>query len=54
MRKKTALTPARSNGKHPGGRPSKYTENTLKIAADYILNYEDHGDMIPILRPLNR
>jgi hypothetical protein len=28
-----------------GGRPSKYTENTLKIAADYTANYEDHGDI---------
>ena len=60
QRKKTAIkkvtrktTPARSNGKHPGGRPSVYCEETLKIARNYLAKYERYGDMIPSIAGLS-
>jgi len=46
-------TPARSNGKHPGGRPSVYNEKTLKIAGDYLAKYERYGDTIPSIAGLS-
>ena len=52
MAKKAALTPARSNGKHPGGRPSKYTKTTLEVSREYTNKFEDHGDMIPSIAGL--
>lgn len=30
-----------------GGRPSKYNNETLSIAEDYIVNFADHDDVIP-------
>lgn len=46
-------TPARSNGKHPGGRPTKYSEETLKVAREYLKNYARHGDKIPSIAGLS-
>ena len=31
----------------PGGRPTKYTPELLKIAWDYVENYEAYGDVMP-------
>lgn len=30
-----------------GGRPTKYSEQTLETAKDYIANHNDYGDVIP-------
>lgn len=30
-----------------GGRPTKYNEEALSIAEDYIVNFSDYGDAIP-------
>jgi len=35
------------NKKHPGGRPSKLTNELLCKATEYLDNYELHGDVIP-------
>lgn len=32
----------------PGGRPSKYNEEMLEKARDYLKNYESYGDVIPM------
>ena len=48
IKKTTRKTmPAKSNGKHPGGRPSVYSVETLKITKDYLETYEQQGDKIP-------
>jgi len=49
VRKKTTLKKAaqKSNVKHLGGRPTKYSNETLKIAREYLKNYARHGDKIP-------
>ena len=44
---RSTTTPARSNGKHPGGRPSKYTDQTLAIVRDYLENFSKVGDSVP-------
>lgn len=31
----------------PAGRPSKYSEEVLEIAKDYVKNYEEYGDPVP-------
>jgi len=31
-----------------GGRPSKYSQEMLETALDYIQNYSDYGDAIPM------
>jgi len=41
-----------STGKHPGGRPTKYCEETIKVAREYLENYEKHGDQIPSIAGL--
>jgi hypothetical protein len=46
-------TPARSNGKHPGGRPSLYNDDVLKQSRDYLVNYSKQGDMIPSIAGLS-
>jgi hypothetical protein len=33
--------------KHPGGRPSDYSEEMLAKAQDYLHNFEAQGDVIP-------
>ncbi|MGB3727474.1 MAG: terminase small subunit [Glaciecola sp.] len=30
-----------------GGRPTKYSEETVETAEDYIVNFSDYGDAIP-------
>jgi hypothetical protein len=30
-----------------GGRPTKYSEDKLETAKDYIINHEEYGDVIP-------
>ena len=36
----------------PGGRPSKYNEEILEKTKDYIDNYVDYGDTIPMVEGL--
>ena len=38
--------------KHPGGRPTKYNDEVLRKAKDYIENYETYGDVIPSIAGL--
>jgi len=33
--------------KHPGGRPTTYSDAIVTKAKDYIYNYEEQGDVIP-------
>lgn len=33
----------------PAGRPSKYNDEILEKARDYVDNYRDHGDQVPTL-----
>lgn len=35
-----------------GGRPTKYNDEVLATAKDYIVNYEDYGDVIPSIAGL--
>lgn len=35
-----------------GGRPSKYNEDVLETARDYIINFADHDDIIPSIAGL--
>ena len=44
--KVTKKVVALSSGKHPGGRPTKYSQETIKVAREYLENYEEHGDQI--------
>lgn len=36
----------------PGGRPTKYTDELLEMAEQYINVYKDEGDVIPSLAGL--
>lgn len=36
----------------PAGRPTKYTEDFLKVARDYLVNFESVGDSIPSIAGL--
>ena len=36
-----------------GGRPTKYTDELLKISQDYITNYAIYDDMIPSIASLS-
>ncbi len=36
-----------------GGRPSKYDDETLTLAKDYIVNYEDYDDVVPTVAGLS-
>jgi len=38
--------------KHAGGRPSKYTEELVHKAKQYIVSYETYGDVIPSIAGL--
>ena len=38
--------------KHPGGAPTKYTEEMLEQAADYLENFKDHDQVIPTIAGL--
>jgi len=42
----------KSTGKHAGGRPTKYSNDTLIFARDYLNHYEKHGDQIPSIAGL--
>ena len=46
-KRKRPTTPPKNNGKHPGGRPSKYTPEIVQEARDYLEHYQRHGDVIP-------
>ncbi len=47
------MTKPKTNGKHPGGRPSEYDEHHLKTARQYILiGYSNVGDVIPTIEGL--
>ena len=35
-----------------GGRPTKYNDEILSTAEDYIVNYEEYGDVIPSIAGL--
>jgi len=35
-----------------GGRPSKFSEETIKKAEDYLENYRQHGDLLPTVEGL--
>lgn len=37
----------------PAGRPTKYNEEILEKAKEYLLNYEEIGDMIPSVAGLS-
>jgi hypothetical protein len=50
--KVTKKVVALSSGKHPGGRPTKYSQETIKVAREYLENYEEHGDQIPSIAGL--
>jgi len=39
--------------KHAGGRPSKYTEELIHEAKQYIVSYETYGDVIPSIAGLS-
>ena len=53
IRKSEKLKPVTtSTGKHRGGRPTKYSNDTLVLARDYLKNYETHGDQIPSIAGL--
>ena len=53
IRKSEKTKPAsKSTGKHPGGRPTKYSNNTLIVAREYLNHYEKHGDQIPSIAGL--
>ncbi len=58
QRKKTAIkkvtkkAASKPTGKHPGGRPTKYSNDTLIVAREYLENYEKHGDQIPSIAGL--
>ncbi len=53
IRKSEKTKPAsKPTGKHPGGRPTKYSNDTLIVARDYLNHYEKHGDQIPSIAGL--
>ena len=35
-----------------GGRPTKYNDEALATAKDYIVNYEEYGDLVPTIAGL--
>ena len=52
MKKVTKKAASKPTGKHPGGRPTKYSNDTLIFARDYLNHYEKHGDQIPSIAGL--
>ena len=52
MKKGTKKAASKSIGRHPGGRPTKYSNDTLIVARDYLNHYEKHGDQIPSIAGL--
>jgi hypothetical protein len=52
MKKVTKKAAPKSMRKHPGGRPTKYCNDTLIVARDYLNHYEEHGDQIPSIAGL--